>query len=280
MRIKHILLAAITIAAVTLTSCHSSKQGSVVKNNHTQAVSRSTEVPSVASALLETRQEWTDVQLPVSIKLSQPASVSLNATAYMRRGEYIKFSVRMLGFEVATAWIDTDSVHAIDKVGKRYVSESISRVTTELGLDIADVQDILLGRVFRVAGAEVAASDFKVEATEYENMLLLRPAPQPEILEYGFVVSADETPLLNYLLVDAGRFNAVAQYSGQENTAAGTVARRVSVSSTEPRKIAADLTWNLSSAKWNRDDRQKWQAPGKGYTKISLSSLLAILKKL
>ena len=280
MRIKHILLAAITIAAVTLTSCHSSKQGSVVKNNHTQAVSRSTEVPSVASALLDTRQEWTDVQLPVSINLSQPASVSLNATAYMRRGEYIKFSVRMLGFEVATAWIDTDSVHAIDKVGKRYVSESISRVTTELGLDIADVQDILFGRVFKVGGAEVAASDFKVEATEYENMLLLRPDPQPEILEYGFVVSADETPLLNYLLVDSGRFNAVAQYSGQETTAAGTVARRVSVSSTEPRKIAADLTWNLSSAKWNRGDRQKWQAPGKGYTKISLSSLLAILKKL
>lgn len=252
----------------------------MVKNNHTQAVSRSSEAPSVASALLDARQEWTDVQLPVSIKLSQPASVSLNATAYMRRGEYIKFSVRMLGFEVATAWIDTDSVHAIDKVGKRYVSESISRVTTELGLDIADVQDILFGRVFRVAGAEVAASDFKVEATEYENMLLLRPDPQPEILEYGFVVSADETPLLNYLLVDAGRFNAVAQYSDQESTAAGTVARRVSVSSTEPRKIAADLTWNLGSAKWNRDDRQKWQAPGKGYTKISLSSLLAILKKL
>ena len=81
MRIKHILLAAITIAAVTLTSCHSSKQGSVVKNNHTQAVSRSTEAPSAASALLDTRQDWTDGQLPDSIKLSQPATVSLNATA-------------------------------------------------------------------------------------------------------------------------------------------------------------------------------------------------------
>ena len=279
MRRIRILLLVLAVASLALTSCHSSKQSAATPAKAPSA-SRSTEVPTVASLLLESQKDWTDVQLPVSIRLNQPASVSLNATVNMRRGEYIKFSVRMLGFEVASAWVDSDSVRAIDKVGKRYVSESVSRLTTELGLDISDVQDILLGRMFKVSGNEVIASEFTAEPTEYDNMLLLRPTPQPEILDYGFMVSGSEAPLLSYLLVDAGRFNAVAQYSDHDITAAGTLARRVSLTCTEPRKISADLTWNLGSAKWNRGDIQKWQAPGKGYTKISLNTLLSILKKL
>lgn len=279
MRKLRILLSSLAVAAVALTSCHSSKKSAVVPAK-TPSVSRSAEVPSVAVLLLESQKEWTDVQLPVSIRLNQPASVSLNATVNMRRGEYIKFSIRMLGFEVASAWVDTDSVHAIDKVGKRYVSESVSRVTTQLGLDISDIQDIMLGRLFKVSGEEVMASEFTVEATDYDNMMLLRPTPKPEIIDYGFMVSGSEAPLLSYLLVDAGKLNAVAQYTDHDVTTAGTLARRVSLTCTEPRKVSADLTWNLGSAKWNRGDVQKWQAPGKGYSKISLNTLLSILKKL
>ncbi|MDE7141296.1 MAG: hypothetical protein K2O33_00175, partial [Muribaculaceae bacterium] len=69
-------------------------------------------------------------------------------------------------------------------------------------------------------------------------------------------------------------------YAGHDDTPAGTVARRVSLTSTAPKEVSAELTWNLGSAKWNRGENQKWQAPGKGYTKISLNSLLSILKKL
>lgn len=281
MRKTSILLSALAVAAMAFTSCRGSRQTAVTPAEAATTISRSAEAsPSVAALLIGSQKEWTDVQMPVSISLRQPVSASLNATAYMRRGEYVKFSVRVLGFEVAAAWIDTDSVHAIDKVGKRYVSESVSRVTTELGLDIADVQDILLGRMFAVAGGGVEAAAFSAEPTEYGDMVLLRQNPGPEILDYGFMVSGQDAPQLAYLLVDAGRFNAVAAYSDHDVTAAGPVASRVSLTSTEPRAVSADLTWNLGSAKWNKGDSQKWQAPGKGYSRISLDSLLSILKKL
>ncbi|MCM1070996.1 MAG: DUF4292 domain-containing protein [[Clostridium] fimetarium] len=281
MRITNILLA--IGATIALAGCHSSKKAASVAE--TPAPSRSVsapaaEAPAVERLLSEARSAWTDVQMPLNVKLRQPANVNLNATAYMRRGEYIKFSVRMLGFEVASAWIDTDSVHAIDKVGKRYVSESVSRVTTDLGLDISDIQDILLGRVFNAGDRPVEALGFSCEPTEYENLYLMRPEPRPATVDYGFVVSGGEAPLLNYLLIESGKFNAVARYSDHDVTEAGTLARSVELSSTSPKKISAELTWNLGSAKWNRGDRQKWQAPGRGYTKISLSSLLSILNKL
>ncbi len=275
-----LLFVVISLLIPVLTSCHSSRQPARASSAG-QTVSRSAGEPSVSSRLLEGQKEWNDVQLPVSVSLRQPLSASLNATAYMRRGEYVKFSVRMLGFEVASVWIDTESVHAVDKVGKRYVSESVSRLTTELGLDIADVQDILLGRVFSVSGVELAASSFEVQPTEYEDMLLLRPYPRQEILDYGFVVSGSEAPMLSYLLVDSGSFNAVARYSGQDVTPAGPVAREVSATFSAPGKdVAADITWNLGSAKWNKGNVQKWQTPGRGYSKISLNTLLSILKKL
>ncbi|MDE6126139.1 MAG: DUF4292 domain-containing protein [Muribaculaceae bacterium] len=279
MRKTCILFMVLAMAAASITSCKSSK-GAAVPSKQAVSVSRSAEAPSVAASLIASQYDWTDVQLPVSVTLRKPVSVSLNATAYMRRGEYIRFSVRMLGFEVASAWIDTDSVHAVDKMGKRYVSESVSRFTTALGLDIADVQDILLGRLFSISGNGSDAPDFTAETTEYDGLVLLRPASGAEILDYGFMVTDSETPQLAYLLVETDRFNAVAQYAGHDDTPAGTVARRVSLTSTAPKEVSAELTWNLGSAKWNRGENQKWQAPGKGYTKISLNSLLSILKKL
>ena len=184
MRITNILIA--IGAAIALAGCHSSKKAASVAE--TPAPSRSVsapaaDAPAVERLLSDARSAWTDVQMPLNVKLRQPANVNLNATAYMRRGEYIKFSVRMLGFEVASAWIDTDSVHAIDKVGKRYVSESVSRLTTDLGLDISDIQATFYQSnpctfIFLIR--------FKVEfGTEYFNLYLSGKYTEREFLIFG-----------------------------------------------------------------------------------------------
>ncbi len=282
MRKNKILLSLAAVAAIALPSCHSSKKAATTDGNPVASrsvISRNSESDAITQSLVQGRQSWTDVQLPLNVKLSNPLSVTLNATAYMRRGEYIKMSVRILGMEIANAWIDTDSIHVVDKMGKRYVSESISSVTTELGLDVADLQDLLMGRLFKINGDEVEMTDFSTEPTEYDNMILLRPKTD-EAIDYGFMARMGETPVISYFLVDAGRFSAVAQYVDYESTQAGLLAKKVALQSSEPKKVSAELTWNYGSAKWNKDNRQKWQAPGKGYSKISLASLLSILNKL
>ena len=53
---------------------------------------------------------WEDVQMPVRLSLTAPKNLSVNARAAMKRGEWISLSVRMLGFEVASAFVDRDSV--------------------------------------------------------------------------------------------------------------------------------------------------------------------------
>ncbi len=281
---KNIILLAFIGVSIALASCHGSKETTVpMVDNPTVArpgEAAESEPPAFEKLLAGTRPDWTDVRLPLNVKLTQPANVNLNASVDMRRGEYIKFSVRVLGFEVASAWIDTDSVHAIDKMGKRYVSESVSRVTTDLGFDIADIQDILLGRVFNVDSRDAHALGFSVEPIGYDNLYLMRPEPRPESVDYGFVVAGGEAPMLSSFLIEADKFNAVAQYSDHDVTVAGTLSRRVGIASSSPKNVSAELIWNLGSAKWNKGERQKWQVPGRGYTKISLNSLLSILNKL
>ena len=71
--------------------------------------------------------EWSTVSMPVRLSISEPKQFSVTAQCVMRRNAYVSMSVRMLGFEVASVWIDNDSVHAVDKYHKRYLSEDFRR---------------------------------------------------------------------------------------------------------------------------------------------------------
>ena len=123
------VIAAITIIATSLAGCSSSK-----KAGHQQA---GEPIPTDAAlqtprqrydALCAAYGDWQDVSMPVRISLNEPKKVSFQAKATMKRNRWINFSVRLFGFELASVFVDTDSVHAIDKYHKLYLSESLSKL--------------------------------------------------------------------------------------------------------------------------------------------------------
>ncbi|MDE6556605.1 MAG: DUF4292 domain-containing protein [Duncaniella sp.] len=104
--------------------------------------------------------EWQTLQIPVSLSVSRPKSFSASATLTMVNGRSVDLSVRLLGFEVAAAHIEGDSLKAIVKPSRTYMAESISQVFGGVAVSVADLQALLIGSVinpepFSLAGAEV-----------------------------------------------------------------------------------------------------------------------------
>ena len=106
------VIAAITIIATSLAGCSSSK-----KAGHQQA---GEPIPTDAAlqtprqrydALCAAYGDWQDVSMPVRISLNEPKKVSFQAKATMKRNRWINFSVRLFGFELASVFVDTDSVY-------------------------------------------------------------------------------------------------------------------------------------------------------------------------
>lgn len=99
-------------------------------------------------AMVDAYRDWNTVEIPVKVDIKSPAKFSLSGRMYMKNRCFIQLSMRMLGFEVASMYMDNDSIYCVDKVHKIAVVEGMDKVKVQTGLDIAQLQSLLLGRVF------------------------------------------------------------------------------------------------------------------------------------
>lgn len=234
-------------------------------------------------ALCDSYGEWQDVSLPVKVSLRSPKSLSLSARAVMKRGSWISVSVRMLGFEVASVWIDNDSVHAIDRYHKAYLSESIGSLLGNTGVSVADIQDLLLGRGFLLGaqgGTFTAAQQSAVSLQPTAEGLMILPVSQPGRFQYGFILP----PAVNCIgaaTVAAGdKYEAVIAYADFIKTShSGEFAGTADIEMVKGKKMAATLVWNFSSAKWNTGVNQSWKRPS-GYSRMTPDKILNALTRL
>ena len=214
--------------------------------------------------------------MSVKASVSGNTGLSCSGKAAMRRGEWISLSLRMLGFEVASVWIDRDSVHAIDRYHKMYLSESISDALAGADVTIADLQDLLLGRAFLAGNDGGTLTDALMQRftlTPSEEGILLIPHTQPARMEYGFILSPDANTLAATSVGVLDKYPVTATYSRFTATRfAGTFASMVSIDF-PARKLAGSLQWDFGSAKWNTGESRSWSTP-KGYRRISGTELL------
>lgn len=235
------------------------------------------------SELCRTYGDWQDVALPVKVSLRAPKSISLSARAEMKRGSWIYMSVRMLGFEVASLWVDNDSVHAIDRYHKAYVSEGMNRVFGGRGVTINDVQDLLLGRGFVVGsegGTFTRNMESAVKLTGSPEGLMVLPVVQPAGFEYGFMLPADANRIGAASVSVGEKYAATIAYGGFINTShSGAFASEAEIEMVKGKRLAAGLEWNFRSAKWNTGLDRKWKRPS-GYERMSADKILKALTKL
>ena len=233
---------------------------------------------TMARQVIDSALEWTDVTMPVKFTLRSPKSVSLSGRATMIRGREIKISFRMLGFEVGGLYADTDSIYFYEKLNRTMVVESMDRLRKESGLELENIQDVLLGRVTypgRIESADDLLEKFEINDTRSEVMLV----PRSSALPWHYLITAiDDDAVLRSLTVDLPpRGQIVCSYLPHMLTPVGPVSPEdVITASLDKQKLDASIVWSLESATWNKGVSPSMSLP-KGYTRIPLARLLKSL---
>lgn len=221
---------------------------------------------------------WDDVSMPVKFTLRSPKSVSLSGRATMIRGREIKISFRMLGFEVGGLYADTDSVYFYEKVNRTMMVESMDRLRNESGLELENIQDMLLGRVTypgHIDSSEELLKKFKVKEDDTSVMLVPRSSDLPW---HYLITDVDGSAALQSLTVDIpSHGQIVCTFVSPLLSTVGPVTPDITIKADfDKQNLDASLIWSLESATWNKSITPSPSLP-KGYRRIPLASLLKSL---
>lgn len=274
-----ILLAVILTASIA--GCRSQKETASAGSDLREgvAVPANTALNSRYTMLTESWKPWSDVEVGVKVSLTSPAKLNAAGKAWMKRGEWISISVRMLGFEVATLWVDRDSVVAVDKFHKKYVSQPTKKVLGDANVTIEDIQDMLMGRAFLAGRGTASVADRKLfDFEQADNGWYLLPRSQPEMYNYGFLAS-NTSNALRGAIIEVKDFGTVsANYNDIfESRTCGWFAQEVKLETSRGKKIAVTLRWDLNGSKFNTGVVKSCRIPD-NCERIEMSSLTSLLK--
>lgn len=280
-----IKLLAVAVIAVTMEACSSHRSVSTPSTPATpQTVNKrvkALDVPQVA-ALAETYTDWETFYAPFSFRATHPMSLSVSGRATMVRDSYINLSLRMLGFEVATIYVDSDSAFVADKYHKLLVVESLDRITARTGLTVGDIQDILMGRAFYPGRGTLCSIEFPesmFSPSTDGDYTVLTPRRIPSGASWFFTI--DEYPALRSITVEPDGYSPfVAEYADICLSFPGALASEVTVTgNVAGKEIEALCQWNLDKARWNEPVTEP-SLGFKGYRRLSASEFIKAFKQL
>lgn len=271
----------ILLLTILFAGCRSQK-GAVEAGGDTRegvAIPANTALNSRYTMLTESWKPWTDMEVGLKVSLNSPAKLNASGKAWMKRGEWISISVRMLGFEVATLWVDRDSVVAVDKFHKKYISEPTSRLLGDADVTLEDMQDLLTGRAFLVGSGTAKVTDRKLfDFEEATNGWYLLPRRQPRRFDYGFLASNTNNALRGAIIEVKGFGSVATRYEDIfESRTSGWFAQEVTVETTRGKKLSATLKWDFNGAKFNTGVTKICRIPD-NCERIEASALTSLLK--
>lgn len=270
LRLIIILLAATAL----LSGCRSTKgtTGQTPDNQQTGTVVEG----DLFSRLTANYKPWTDVSVPVNIRLTRPTKFSISGRANLVRGKSIDISLRMLGFEMGRAFVTNDSAFVVVKPQRIYMAESLKELTKYVSFTAENIQDLLLGRPFLLGRPTLAGADRSlVEIETFDNGSLIKPRKQPSMANYGYAAGVEE--LVTKLIIvssDNDIFKAEVTYGPHaDNTPAGALAADTEVNIATPKaSFEAAFAWKWNNAKWNSGATSDFSIPN-GYKRVKATDL-------
>ncbi len=230
-------------------------------------------------AVAESYTQWDRLRIPVTLRVAQPQKINVSGTAVMQRGKSIQLSFRFFGMEVASVYITPDSLCAIDRMHKQYISEPLGNMIAGFPVNMDNLQDLLLGRMFILGESgitPVMAKDLNMEVAQSAQSWTAAPRKAPKGISCTFTFSAADR--LTGLSAAYGQYPPVLfAYSDQTATPAGPMASVVDIEAHAGKTLLdIEMEWNFSKARWNGDvDISPFNFP-KGYKRIFGRDLVKI----
>mgnify|MGYP000435218391 CR=1 FL=1 len=280
------LAIALCVALTGLWSCRSGRSTVAPEITPTQEVNFS---PAEAySTLVDSYKDWQDVEIPVKIELEQPTHFSASGKAVMVNGQVIAVTLRKFGFEAAKLYITPTEIVLISKPLRIAYRESMDLFAHYTGMNVADLQCALLGRLFIPGSGQATESmrkQFNMAALEGGRSWTLAAKRGNRPL----VFTAVEEPAdadgnidvrLSQISVEAGGGVEIRMLQPQ-TTPFGLVPEKVDIDARYgSHALEAAFRWTPSQAKWNKNASVSVPEIPEGYRIIDTPKLISLLRSL
>lgn len=224
---------------------------------------------------------WQRLRVPVTVCLKSPKNITISGTAIFDRDNSIFISLKFFGFEIANIYATTDSVMVVDKYNKQYACEKTDRFMGGFPITVANVQDLLSGRIFDIGSDQVSADDFRdseFDITSSGSWSLI-PRSHLKGIDYGFLFQPADA--LKGVIIKSGDHQPVTiTYPQQVKTSFGPMAPEVNVTySTGKTTIDASLEWSFDKARWDKDVELRQPSITAKYRRITTDEITKMLSK-
>ncbi len=263
------LLMTVIFIGVMATSCGTSKQAGQYAGG--------TDVKSAQLGEYAKYGSWNTLVAGGKVALGGEKKMSSTMQLKMERGKSISISLRpLLGIEVARIHVEGDDIIIIDRLNKMYIKEKASLLTSGVSVDVATLQDLMLGRAHILGKGTLSptmAGDVNVVASDYG--VVISPKEQYEGFEYGYTYNTDKQIVSLDVKPVGGSSIYNVEYGGVQTSEAGNVATITKVA-TEINDKALSLELNMKNHVWNGEISNDLVIPS-NYSKSTASSILKAL---
>jgi len=289
---KIAFLSAFVCCLMLFASCGSKKSATKQPYEPSAEQSKTEKDPLKAAfySLAESYKPWSDVSMPVKLELKEPKRFSVSGKASMVYGKSVYLSFRILGMELGSVYVDTDSIYIISKMQHMAYVESLGYFSQNFGFTLEDIQSLLLGRAFTPGKGALTLSserDFRLKNGEKTGEWILTPAKTPRNVTWHFEGQNLQTEtgiaaIVNALFVEPTTIAPIsAVFNDQYETLAGIVASEVNLSATMSKKsLRINVIWNLNRAEWNKGITPAVPKIPSNCTRLTTKGLIGLLKKL
>lgn len=280
MKLRHLFITFISV--LILASCGSGKRAITPVTGYEgldpEAHLSQKQLKDLFKSLQDSYGVWSDVKIPVRLRIENPKPFSVSGTMTMVAGQSIGLSLRVFGMEVAQLSVTTDSIYALYKMDKLYFAEDISGFMGDFPVTVGNIQALLLGRAFMLGDERMRSSDCSLAGNGTEWSIVPNDAPWG--MSYEFAVSMPLNRVSSMEINIPSRSPIVASYTDTEMTVAGVVAGMTSIKAGTSRvKLDASIELNLDRAEWNTGNIKRWHTPN-GYRRITKNEVKKLVNAL
>lgn len=263
--LRWLLTVTVTLLICACSSSH--KQTASTGNELTRS-----ELRVKARELTEAYAPWQNLSVPVTLSIRDSGLPRLSGTMTMTEGTQIHVSLRLLGMEMAALCVTGDSVKGYVKVQKTYLAESIPQLLGGYPATVADLQSLLLRRVFTIGADKPLLKDAVITEAASGNAYTIAPVPPAGTPPYQFEVSLPDNTL-QLLTLEHGSKKGVAAYGKDGSlTLSGTM---------EQKSFGASVGINWDRAVWDDPSfrPRDFKIP-QGYRRIRADQIIKLLQSL
>ncbi|MGL5318148.1 MAG: DUF4292 domain-containing protein [Bacteroidales bacterium] len=262
------------LMALTLTGCKS-KQGSVARFSK-DGMER---VEAVLAKQFEYETFVGRVDLALTLKGKR---INSKAEVRMIKDRYIQVSVQpLLGIEVARLTISPDTLLLIDRMGKRYVCEEISKHQQMLPEEVnfAAMQQMIANQIFDVNRAAITSKDIvNLFEQKKEGDLLIINSNNGRRVDFDFMLNNEAQLIQTSVQTKTGTRLMDYRYEDFRPTDNGGVFPYKAKVQLKIREYEVEAAMNFSNVSVNKRTEISMAVPNR-YNKMKIEELLSVLLK-